>query len=343
MIGSSTAPVAEGGDLFDLGQGKLWVGFVLRSVRRHRLAFLAAFLLVGILGSFLALASPKQYLSGTRLLARNDSQINGITVPNQTAGSSNQPPAVQAEPTIKAQANLERVVDSLHLVERYNVSETSTGRLKRRIMEKVFPAPDSAKKREEIVGLLRQNLTVDATAADKQTVDVSVIWTDPFIAKEIVDQVNENFFADRRTQEVGLVEEAKRIAEEQLESQNATVAKMRIDLDIPVFDDRTLPDSSPLRAELAIQQEYKQRVIDAETQLKNTEAAFSYRYKIVTPPELPVAPMSGSLSSIVLSLIGGGIVGAALTTMLDILRGRVVEAWQVSRRMNLPVLAELKG
>ena len=100
---------------------------------------------------------------------------------------------------------------------------------------------------------------------------------------------------------------------------------------------------SPLRAELAIQTEYKQRVIDAETQVKNTETAFNYRYQIITPPELPTAPVSGSLSSIIISIIGAGIVGAALTTMIDLLRGRVVEAWQVSRRLNLPVLAELKG
>lgn len=340
---SMAATRAEGGDLFDLGQGKLWIGFVIRSIRRHLLPFLVTFLLIGSLGSFLALATPKQYLAKTRLLARNDSQINGITVPNQNLSSTEGPPAALAEPTIKSQANLEKLVDSLHLAERYEISETKFGRMKRKLMDKVFSPADPTKKRDDIVGILRQNLTIDTTNIDKQTIDISLIWTDPAIAKEIVDQVNKNFLQDRRIAEVGLVSEAKGIAETQLAKQSATVAKMRLDLGIPEIDERLLPESSPLRAELSIEQEYKQRVVDAETQLKNTESAFPYRYQIITPAELPKAPLSGALSSIILSLFAAGLVAVALTTMLDVLRGRVVEAWQVSRRLNIPVLAELKG
>jgi hypothetical protein len=55
---SNTVTISkDDAELFDLGQGKLWIGFVIRSVRRHWKRALLTFLAVTALSTFLALSS----------------------------------------------------------------------------------------------------------------------------------------------------------------------------------------------------------------------------------------------------------------------------------------------
>jgi uncharacterized protein involved in exopolysaccharide biosynthesis len=85
------------------------------------------------------------------------------------------------------------------------------------------------------------------------------------------------------------------------------------------------------------------RLDTARIQLQSLQAAFKYRFIVVQPPEQPRKPtkpnrvmlfLAGLLGGIVLGLLGGGI--------KDLLRGRFIEPWQVSRRLRLPILAEVK-
>ena len=44
-----------------------------------------------------------------------------------------------------------------------------------------------------------------------------------------------------------------------------------------------------------------------------------------------------------MALMGGAILAMFVSVAADILRGRVVEPWQATRAMNLPLLAELRS
>ena len=345
MSANAEVLTPDGGDLFEFGQGKLWIGFVLRSLRRHKLAAAFTFLLISVLASFLALSSPKQYLASTQLIARNDSVLNGLLIPGNSAPDRPSPPATLADATIKAQDNLEKIITELNLVGRYQRNEGRVAKLKRRLIEKLTGAPTPAAQHDDVLALLRSGVTVSTADNEsvKQTINVGVTWTDPEIAKEIADAVNKHFFEDRRFAEVGPVEDALQIARSTLDEANKKVAQVRFDLNIPEDDERILPDSSPLKPALAIQAGLAQRTQDLELQLKNTEKAFGYRYRVVTPAEAPKAPLSGSLVSLIAGLMAAAIVASFVTTALDIVRGRVVEPWQVTRRLGLPLLAELKG
>ena len=347
MTNAPTAPMIDGGDLFDLGQGKLWIGFVFRSIRRRKAAWLATFLVVGALGALAALATPKVYSAGTTLIARNDSAIRQITLPGQNADQVD-PPASLAEPTIKADNNLYRIVDDLNLVATSRASDGKIARAVRSLTEKLYGRPDQSSERKTVADKLRVGLTVSTTSSqstkqvpDTQTVGIGVLWSDPVVATKIVEEATKNYFEDRRKAEVGPAEDALRIVEETKNEADKKVEQLRFDLNVPPDDARNLPDTSPLRSALEIQKNYDLRFQDARVSLKNYESAFAYRYRVVTVPEIPTAPVSGSLIPIIASLIGAAILATFLTTALDVLRGRILEPWQASRRLSLPLLVDI--
>ena len=347
MTNAPASQAIDGGDLFDLGQGKLWIGFVLRSIRRRKKSWAAVFLTASALGSLAALAVPKAYFSGTTLIARNDSAIRQITLPGQSADQAD-PPASLAEPTIKADNNIYRIVDELALVANSRNSEGRIPSAIRGLTEKLFGAPDASTERKGVADKLRASISVSTTSSasqkqvpDTQTVEIGVLWGDPVVATKIIEAATKNYFADRRTAEVGPAEDALRIVEETKNEADKKVEQLRFDLNVPPDDARSLPDSSPLRSALDIQKQYDLRFQDARVSLKNAESAFAYRYRVVTVPEVPVAPVSGSLISIIASLIGAGILATFVTTALDVLRGRILEPWQASRRLNLPLLVDI--
>jgi uncharacterized protein involved in exopolysaccharide biosynthesis len=84
------------------------------------------------------------------------------------------------------------------------------------------------------------------------------------------------------------------------------------------------------------------RVDSARLELITAQAAFKYRYTVVEPPEVPRDPkgLKGYL------LVAGGIVLSVFLAIFaaaarDLGSGRFVEAWQVRRRLGIPVLAEV--
>jgi uncharacterized protein involved in exopolysaccharide biosynthesis len=107
------------------------------------------------------------------------------------------------------------------------------------------------------------------------------------------------------------------------------------------------PEAAPARAKLvtAVQryEELMDRIDSARIELITAQAAFKYRYVVVEPaevpkraqkPNIPFVVAVGFLASILAAI---GIAGAR-----DLASGRFVEAWQVRRKLAMPVLAEVE-
>ncbi|MDB4997369.1 MAG: Chain length determinant family protein [Myxococcaceae bacterium] len=85
------------------------------------------------------------------------------------------------------------------------------------------------------------------------------------------------------------------------------------------------------------------RLDTARIQLQSLQAAFKYRFIVVQPPEAPRKPTKPNRLLLLLAGIAGGIVFGLLGGGIkDLWRGRFIEAWQVERRLRLPLLAEVK-
>jgi hypothetical protein len=84
------------------------------------------------------------------------------------------------------------------------------------------------------------------------------------------------------------------------------------------------------------------RIDQAKVELEITRAAYKHRYTVITPAEIPGKPKPSKAQAVGLgSVIGGALLGLLLATALDLLKGRVLEPWQVRRRLKLEVLGEL--
>jgi hypothetical protein len=150
--------------------------------------------------------------------------------------------------------------------------------------------------------------------------------------------------ADESPQVAGLREEEKQLrrqyqarrAQEQPQAAAAPPSASRKLLTAAVDDDERVRQA---RAEY---QTLVGRVSAAEVDLEAARTAFKYRYTVIWPAEIPRKPFSpkpvkilglGAAASLLLAL--------AVATLLELARGRVVEAWQVEKGLGLPMLARV--
>jgi uncharacterized protein involved in exopolysaccharide biosynthesis len=107
-------------------------------------------------------------------------------------------------------------------------------------------------------------------------------------------------------------------------------------------DGRAQLARSKLDAAIRSYQEVAGRIDAANIELEIARTAFKYRYTVVTPPEVPRQPKKPLAMIVGLSSVLGAVLLAILAaTGFDTWRGRVLEAWQVRRRLKLDVLGEL--
>jgi len=99
---------------------------------------------------------------------------------------------------------------------------------------------------------------------------------------------------------------------------------------------------SRLKIAIADYEDLLNRQEGATIELETARAAFKFRYTVVNPPELPKRAVRPNVP---LLLIGGTILAAVLAvcaaTAMDVASGRLLEPWQVGRRLRLDVLGEV--
>ena len=106
-------------------------------------------------------------------------------------------------------------------------------------------------------------------------------------------------------------------------------------------DARTQIVRSKLDGAIRSYQDAMGRIDVANTELEILRTAFKYRYTVVTPAEVPSNPKKPTAT-----IIGvGSVMGALLLAFLlaggaDAWSGRVIEEWQVRRRLKLEILGE---
>lgn len=76
--------------------------------------------------------------------------------------------------------------------------------------------------------------------------------------------------------------------------------------------------------------------------LETAEAAFKYRYSVVTPAQLPKRPTKPNvLLVMVAAVFGAGLASILAAVWADLRSGRAVERWQIERLVDGPILGEL--
>jgi hypothetical protein len=84
------------------------------------------------------------------------------------------------------------------------------------------------------------------------------------------------------------------------------------------------------------------RLDSANMELEIARAAFKYRYTVVTPAEVPRGPKKATARTVgIASVIGAILLAFLLAAGADMGSGRVLEVWQVRRRLKIEVLGEI--
>ena len=85
------------------------------------------------------------------------------------------------------------------------------------------------------------------------------------------------------------------------------------------------------------------RVSAALVERDAARAAFKYRYNVIWPPQVPREPVGPNP----FKLLGAGMIASFLLALVlamapDVLRGRVLQRWQVESLLDLPVIGDVK-
>lgn len=85
------------------------------------------------------------------------------------------------------------------------------------------------------------------------------------------------------------------------------------------------------------------KVAAAQADLDAARAAFKYRYNVVWPPQVPRDPYRNSRVKIVAAgMLASLLLAIVAAAAPDILRGRVIQRWQVERGLGLSVLGDFR-
>lgn len=104
------------------------------------------------------------------------------------------------------------------------------------------------------------------------------------------------------------------------------------------------PEESQRVREARIQYEQMlARVTVAQVERDAARAAFKHRYNVIWPPQVPSEPEAPNPRKV---LVLGGLAAVALGLLAgaapDLLRGRILERWQIEQGLGLPVLGEVR-
>jgi uncharacterized protein involved in exopolysaccharide biosynthesis len=117
--------------------------------------------------------------------------------------------------------------------------------------------------------------------------------------------------------------------------------------EITQFMDETKEERDPaveaqLRYAVEKYSSLRNHISSSRVDLDLAQAAFKYRYRVISPAEVPKAPIKPkALRIIAASVLGGLLIALFLAIASEIRRDRVVQSWQVERALDLPVLAEV--
>ncbi|MCL2013012.1 MAG: hypothetical protein FWG75_09530 [Cystobacterineae bacterium] len=197
--------------LFDYRLIFLWMGFILRSVNRHRLVALLSFIMLSIMVLAVVLVIPPKYHSEAVLLANRNTMLANLGNPHRNMTQDMEGPTQAARETVLAHENLVTMVKQLELVEEWKKTRNPILSLKDKVMGILAKPPTEEDKIDGMVDILERRLVV--YTGPNGTVTIEVYWPEAQMARRIVETAQQNFLETRHWAEVSAIPEVISILE----------------------------------------------------------------------------------------------------------------------------------
>ena len=204
--------------LVDWAAVRNMVRFVARGPRRHPAVALLAFVLtLAATGAFAAFA-PRRYHASTKLLVHPIDRMAALVSPNRPL--RDEAPTRAAREQVLAHDSLKKIALETDLVAQWRVKRSPVLRQKDQLQQLIGGAWSDEVWTEIVVGTLEKRLLV---ASDAETVEISVEWPDPEMARRIVETAAQSFVETRYVKQVEAIGEAIGILELHVSQTRGTV------------------------------------------------------------------------------------------------------------------------
>jgi uncharacterized protein involved in exopolysaccharide biosynthesis len=209
----------DGSGGINIEQMREIAGFILRAPRRRPKLVIAVFVVVATLGVLVGLAMPKTYNSQVKLLAQRTA-VRALTGQNNAIEDN---PTKNVADMIMRRDNLVALAEEANLVQRASDGKSKILKLRDRVMEKLFGVQSDADMLTMMVNTLAAKLEV--TVTEDSEVVISVNWSDPKLAYDLVTLVQKNFLEARYDSDVAVINDSIQVLEEHAKSELARVDK----------------------------------------------------------------------------------------------------------------------
>jgi uncharacterized protein involved in exopolysaccharide biosynthesis len=197
-------------DLFDYAAIKQWLGFIFRSLSRHKFVGVAAGLLVFSLAIFLVWVVPKKFESRSKLLANRNSLMAQLGNPHRSNTFDTDGPTRAAQETVMARDNLVSMVKQTKLLEHWDAHRHPVMKFKDSVMRTLGGEQTDDQKLDNMIGTLEKRLNV---YTGDGTVIIEIYWPDATMARQLIETAQQNFLEARHVSEVSAISETISILE----------------------------------------------------------------------------------------------------------------------------------
>lgn len=231
---------ADEGQLEIIDRQKLrdYVGFVLRSVRRHPWAGSGTALAVIALTVLGLVSFPRVYHVETELLAQRNLMMPALGNPTRSVPNEADAPTVAAAETVLRHDNLVSLVKETGLLTRWDLTRAPAVRAWDWVVRLFTGQPTEDERLDALVELLEKRLSV---STNTRTITISIDWPEKHLAHQLVETALQNFLEARHAAEVGTIAEAISILERH-------AAEEQLSVDAVLDDVKRLNLQHPLRA-----------------------------------------------------------------------------------------------
>ncbi len=133
--------------------------------------------------------------------------------------------------------------------------------------------------------------------------------------------------------------------QDQTEAEADAGSDLLAGLDVPAALDRDGQlqlAQSKLQSAIRGYDDALRRLDSAKVELEITRTAYKHQYTVVTPAEFPKHPKKPTAQIVAIaSVVLGAFLAVLIAALVDILGGRVMEPWQVRRKLGLDIIGEL--
>lgn len=196
------APEPEVSIASDYARALELTGLFFRAPLRRRRLAAGVFLLGAVVTLATALLMPRSYAVDTKILTQRNLVMPSLGNPRRSVPMDSDAPTRAAADVIRGRENLVAIIEEANLVQRWEAERPPLLRWKDRAVSAFTPPLTQEDRVRGLVSVLEKSLFVQA---DDATIRISIEWSHPQTAYEIVYLAQRNFFAGRSAVEVAVI------------------------------------------------------------------------------------------------------------------------------------------